>query len=131
MKYRLMDALACPACRQFPLELIILSEEKLEGVEAPEGFRCNDYCGLEKKFIKDIPGELRCRECFSYEIVEGVLYCPSCGRWYPIINKIPRLLPDQIREKTRKAELAFLRKHRGKLPEKIVLEGKPFNLSST
>jgi len=129
MKYRLMDVLACPICKTFPLELMVLSERLLEGVEAPEGFSCHDYCGLERKPVKDISGELRCRECFAHEVEEGVLYCPGCGRWYPIIDDIPRLLPDQIRERTREVELAFLRKHREKLPDKVVLEGKPFNLS--
>ncbi len=32
------------------------------------------------------------------EIVEGMLTCPECGRWYPIIDEIPELLPDDLRE---------------------------------
>ncbi len=131
MKYRLMDVLACPMCKKFPLELLVLSEREIEGAEAPEGFRCSDYCGLERAFLKELGREPDCRSCFAREIVEGVLYCPGCGRWYPIIDEIPRLLPDHIREKEemRKVEMAFLRRHAGELPEKITKEGKPFNLS--
>ena len=129
MKYRLMDVLACPMCKHFPLELLVLSERELEGVEAPEGFRCSDYCGLERKFLKELDHEPDCRACFTREVVEGVLYCPGCGRWYPIIDEIPRLLPDHIRERTKQSELAFLRKHQDKLPEKVVRQGKPFSLS--
>ena len=131
MKYRLMDVLACPMCKKFPLELIVLSERELEGVEAPKGFRCSDYCGLKRAFLKDLGKEPDCRSCFSREIVEGVLYCPECGRWYPIIDEIPRLLPDRIRQEKeiKKVELDFLKKHADELPDKITREGKPFNLS--
>lgn len=30
-------------------------------------------------------------------ISEGVLKCPKCARWYPIIDEIPRMLPDGMR----------------------------------
>ena len=129
MKYRLMDVLACPECKHFPLELVVLSERELEGVKAPEGFRCELYCGLNRAFLKELGQEPDCGRCFAREVVEGVLYCPGCGRWYPIIDEIPRLLPDHIREaKMKKDELAFLRRHADELPDKITREGKPYNL---
>ena len=28
----------------------------------------------------------------------GLLLCGRCKRWYPIINGIPRMLPDEFRE---------------------------------
>ena len=132
MKYRLMDILACPMCKSFPLELIVLSERSLEGVEAPEGFRCSEYCGLKRSFLRELAGEPDCRGCFKLEVVEGVLYCPDCGRWYPIIDEIPRMLPDKLREKKeiKDVELAFLRKHADELPDKIVREGRPFSLQA-
>ena len=47
---------------------------------------------------------LRCPECTGHltlrafeetsEVEDGVLTCDSCGRTFPIINAIPRLLPD-------------------------------------
>ena len=61
------------------------------------------------------------------EIVEGMLVCPKCSRWYPIKDEIPELLPDELRNKRR--ELPFLRKWKDKIPERIESEGKPFNLS--
>jgi len=32
------------------------------------------------------------------EIVYGIILCKTCKRWYPIINGIPHLLPDELRK---------------------------------
>ncbi|RJS74376.1 Trm112 family protein [Candidatus Bathyarchaeota archaeon] len=89
MKRRLMDILACPIDKYYPLELHVFEEKE--------------------------------------EIVEGVIVCPKCLRWYPIRDEIPELLPDQLRDK--KEEIDFLQKWKTKIPEKILREGKPFNLA--
>jgi len=60
------------------------------------------------------------------EIVEGLIVCPKCLRWYPIRDEIPEMLPDQLRN--REEEISFLKKWKDKIPSKIVREGKPFNL---
>lgn len=62
------------------------------------------------------------------EIVEGMIVCPECLRWYPIREEIPEMLPDELRKENE--DLPFLRKWKGKIPEKIQLEGKPFNIGS-
>jgi len=67
--------------------------------------------GILKRWLMDIlacpidkhhPLELHVFE-EKDEIVEGLIVCPKCLRWYPI---------------------------RDEIPEKILLEGKPFNLKS-
>ncbi|MCS7123985.1 MAG: Trm112 family protein [Candidatus Bathyarchaeota archaeon] len=60
------------------------------------------------------------------EIVEGLIICPKCLRWYPVKDEIPEMLPDELRKKSE--DLPFLQKWREKIPEKILFEGKPFNL---
>lgn len=60
------------------------------------------------------------------EIEEGVLMCEDCGRWYPIIETIPHMLPDDLREE--KEDRAFLKKWKKELPEGVLSKGKPFNL---
>ncbi|MGV9200788.1 MAG: Trm112 family protein [Promethearchaeia archaeon] len=40
------------------------------------------------------------------EIESGLLFCKECNRWFPIIETIPQMLPDQYRD--RKKELKFL-----------------------
>lgn len=88
IKRRLMDILACPIDKYYPLQLYVFEERK--------------------------------------EIVEGLIVCPKCLRWYPIRDEIPELLPDELREKKR--EISFLEKWREDIPEEILLNGKPFNL---
>ncbi len=60
------------------------------------------------------------------EIVEGLIVCPKCLRWYPIRDEIPEMLPDELRKADE--DLPFLKKWKGQAPPKIVSEGKPFNL---
>lgn len=62
------------------------------------------------------------------EIVEGLIVCPKCNRFYPIIDEIPHMLPDELRNK--EDDLKFLKKWREKIPEKIIKNGKPFNLKN-
>lgn len=60
------------------------------------------------------------------EIEEGVLYCPECSRFYPIVNTIPVMLPDELRKKGE--ELAFLEGWKDHLPDKIVNKAKPWHI---
>ncbi len=62
------------------------------------------------------------------EIVEGMIICTSCNRWYPIIDEIPHMLPDDHRSK--KEDIAFLQRWEKNVPDDIKNEGKPFNLKS-
>jgi len=88
-KRKLMDILACPIDKYYPLELHVFQEKE--------------------------------------EIVDGVIICPKCMRWYPIRDEIPEMLPDELREE--KDDVPFMKKWKDRFPSKIVKEGKPFNLS--
>lgn len=129
MKYRLMDLLACPMCRHFPLELHIISKKEYPSRKLPsEPPLCELYCAYQNKYIKELSSRPPCEECIKWEVEEGAIYCPSCGRWYPIIDSIPHMLPDYIREKEKQDELDFLERNKDRLPEKIVYKGKPHSL---
>ncbi len=59
-------------------------------------------------------------------VSEGALFCPKCSRFYPIIEEIPIMLPDELRDK--KLEIEFLKNHKDRLPEKISKSGLPWHL---
>ena len=90
VRRRLLDILACPMDKYYPLRL------------------------LEFEAKEDL-------------ISEGVLICSKCGRYYPIIDEIPVMLPDELRSKDE--DLQFLRRWGAKLPPEVVSSGKPYNLS--
>jgi len=132
VKYRLLNYLACPYCRDkgFPLKLIVIETKVYEKRSLPPDVKkplCDLYCAKLGKYVKEVEGELPCEECIKIEVATGVLYCPNCLRWYPIIEEIPRLLPDNYRNKNE--DLEFLRRYSEKIPDDIKLRGKPFNLS--
>ncbi|AIF84361.1 hypothetical protein NTE_02308 [Candidatus Nitrososphaera evergladensis SR1] len=60
------------------------------------------------------------------EIREGVLACAKCGRYYPIMEEIPVMLPDELRNKER--DVGFLQRWQAKIPEKILRQGNPWHL---
>lgn len=85
----MLDILACPIDKHYPLELF---EVKAEG---------------------DI-------------VVDGALVCTDCNRYYPIIDEIPVMLPDDLRN--RNEDVEFLTKFKDRLPDKIVKTGRPTHL---
>jgi len=89
MNKKMLDILACPIDKYFPLEI------------------------FETKTREDL-------------VLEGVLYCTECSRFYPIIEEIPIMLPDELRDK--KQDLDFLKKNQEKLPEKIIKQSSPWHL---
>lgn len=90
MRRRLLDILACPIDKYYPLRLVELRSE----------------------------GE---------KIIDGVLLCDRCGRYYPIIDEIPVMLPDELRNK--KEDTDFLTRWKSALPAELTQRGLPHNLS--
>jgi uncharacterized protein YbaR (Trm112 family) len=91
MQRKLLDILACPIDKHYPLEMI----------------------------------EFNVRE--TNVVVDGVLLCSQCGRYYPIVDEIPVMLPDSLRN--RKEDISFLERWGSRLPESVVHGGKPWNLA--
>ena len=59
-------------------------------------------------------------------VSEGALFCSKCSRFYPIIEEIPIMLPDELRNKEQ--EIQFLTSNKKTLPEKIISMAKPWHL---
>jgi len=87
---KLLDILACPIDKHYPLDLIELNSA-------------------------------------GDKIIEGVISCSQCKRYYPIIDEIPVMLPDELRNK--KDDLDFLVRWKERLPAWMVTEGLPNHLS--
>jgi len=83
---------------------------------------------VQNQLIDDIIAEIYLLNWYFQfsEIEEGVIFCEKCSRWYPIIETIPQMLPDDLREE--EAEKSFLRNWESKIPQQITEEGNPFNL---
>ena len=60
------------------------------------------------------------------KITDGALYCQKCSRFFLIVDEIPIMLPDELRDK--KQEIEFLKRNIKELPEKIVKQGSPWHL---
>ena len=89
MNKKMLEILACPIDKHFPLE-IFESESK------------------------------------DQIVLEGVIYCTKCSRFYPIIEEIPIMLPDELRDKNQ--DIEFLKRNRSLLPEKITKQASPWHL---
>ncbi len=75
---------------------------------------------------KNHPLELFAINENSDVVSEGVLFCTKCSRFYPVMDNIPIMLPDDLRDKQQ--EIKFLKENKAKLPEKIIINGKPWHL---
>ena len=95
MRRSMLDILACPIDKYYPLELI-----EIDTVE-------------DKTIDENV-------------IIEGVLFCSQCSRFYPIIEEIPVMLPDELRDKDK--DIQFLQKWHEKIPSKITKNGLPWHL---
>ena len=95
MRRSMLDILACPIDKYYPLELIEIDT-------------------VEDKIIDE------------NVIIEGVLFCSQCSRFYPIIEEIPVMLPDELRDKEK--DIQFLQKCHEKIPSKIIKNGHPWHL---
>jgi uncharacterized protein YbaR (Trm112 family) len=123
MKHRLMDLLACPLDKSWPLKLEIIEEETEEqeiSLPIENKFTdviCNFYCNFKKFNLvntqEDGSEEIKskeeiaqhvtlndCKSCFQIEIQSGKLYCSAKEEHiYEIKEGIPIMLSqDQIEE---------------------------------
>lgn len=61
------------------------------------------------------------------EIESGLLFCEKCNRWFPIIETIPQMLPDEYRDETK--ETGWIKSKEDLLDEAFIKQDlKPFNI---
>lgn len=117
--------------KNYPLDLIELHVKEFENDNLRDIKFPNDDKNKNTKTNNitvnqenDIRGEVKKDKVIV--IIEGILYCKKCLRFYPIIDEIPIMLPDELREKEK--DLEFLNKWKNNIPQKILNNANPWHL---
>ncbi|MFB5599787.1 MAG: Trm112 family protein [Nitrososphaeraceae archaeon] len=127
MKKNLLDILACPIDKNYPLELIELDvKDEIYTVKNKLDKDEHNNEDDDNQFKDTEIGENQLHEEKVSVIIDGILYCDKCFRFYPIIDEIPIMLPDELREKEK--DIRFLERWRKNIPEKILKFAKPWHL---
>jgi uncharacterized protein YbaR (Trm112 family) len=131
MKRHMLDILACPMDKNYPLDLMELQVKEFEDDNLRESKFPNDDKNTKKNNLtlnqdNDIRGDVNKDKEKVIIIIEGILYCKKCLRFYPIIDEIPIMLPDELREKEK--DLQFLNKWKSNIPQKILNNANPWHL---
>jgi len=90
LKFRLLDVLICPKCKNFPFSLMNYTTESVKVRKKPKMALCNNFCGMKGKSPSEIDSS-ECKICMGKEIVAGELVCQSCGARYGIFEGVPFL----------------------------------------
>jgi uncharacterized protein YbaR (Trm112 family) len=87
--------------------------------------------GEEKKLLQELIPEMHLLNWYFFltEVDEALIGCKKCHRWYPVIETIPHMLPDDLRNADE--DVAFLKKWDSRLGEDVLSEGKPFNMKTS
>ena len=97
MKKSMLNILACPIDKHYPLELLEFTSTNIDEYDV------------------------------RYEVIDmGILFCIKCTRFYPIIEQIPVMLPDDLRDKEK--DLEFLQRWRSDIPSNILHNAMPWHL---
>jgi len=129
MKNRLMDVLACPICKNYPLELHVFETTPTKGKTEEPKSTCELFCSYEKVKPSEIDKRVileQCRQCSGTIIKSGIIICNRCKRWYPIVEEIPVMLPDDLRDV--QDDINFLKMFSNKIPEDTLKRGLPTHL---
>ena len=133
----MLDILACPMDKNYPLDLIEFHVKEFENnnlrnLRESKFKFSNDNKKIKKNNLTFSQEFDDIREAINKDkekvivIVEGILYCKKCLRFYPIIDEIPIMLPDELREKEK--DLEFLNKWKNNIPQKILDNANPWHL---
>jgi uncharacterized protein YbaR (Trm112 family)/SAM-dependent methyltransferase len=115
VRYSLLRFIACPHC-QSELATFTLSEAASE--IAPDRLAASNRVPaaagglgplpewrpgsrLSDVLRRHAPLESAPERNAQVELVEGLLICGACGRWYPVWGSIPELIPDHLRSPER------------------------------
>jgi uncharacterized protein YbaR (Trm112 family) len=132
MNKKLLEILVCPFDKVTPLELIefesasdsqaqtIEGEKSVPNISDPA--RPNHSTHITREKAHSFQNETLQQTEIVYE---GLLLCKSCQRFYPIVEEIPIILPDELRDK--KKDIEFLNKWKERIPVDLLTNLKPWS----
>lgn len=104
MKHRLVDLLRC-GCGRSDFTLQKNTERNIPFPDKLETVKCANYCAFRDRSAASVTAA-DCNECYTREVDSGQLTC-VCGKTYPIVRGIPRLLPESMAHDLKKAQETF------------------------
>jgi ubiquinone/menaquinone biosynthesis C-methylase UbiE/uncharacterized protein YbaR (Trm112 family) len=106
MKYRLVDLIE-PLSEQSQLRVKVTGETGVSFNQTIDTVKCKSFCAFKNGRVPEVgvtPAD--CAKCYSREILEGELVSDAGSR-YPIVNGIPRMVPDDVRGFLEKNKATF------------------------
>lgn len=116
MRFYFLELLACPKCKSTNIALHVLREEARDVSSPVEKLKCRRFCGLYEKPASEVSLE-ECERCVKRVVVDGVIICRDCGRWYPVVDTIPVMLTDKYRGGSE--DRSFLKKYWSLIPDEL------------
>ena len=130
MNKKLLDILVCPFDKVTPLELLEFVMKPTTPVQIQEKYELvNEDGSITDKNDKNIEeGQINISSASINDpsdiVIEGILLCKTCTRFYPIMQEIPIILPDELRDK--KKDIEFLTKWSKSIPQDLLKSLKPW-----
>ncbi len=128
MKKNLLDILACPLDKNYPLELFEFNTKEIHAKNNEDQQHRPSPQKIDNKFNDKIEQNENTTTTtdITTVIIDGMLYCNKCNRFYPIVEEIPILLPDDLRDKNK--DIEFLNKWKNKISKDILGKLKPWSI---
>ena len=127
---RMLDVLVCPFDKESELELFEFKTRPMGNIAQSGEIKSGSEFGLKSNDNRARDSTVKLSNAVDIDndvvIEDGMLFCNSCLRFYPIVEEIPIILPDELRDKNN--DLDILRKWSDSLPEKVVKRSLPWHL---
>jgi uncharacterized protein YbaR (Trm112 family) len=126
----MLDVLVCPFDKESELELFEFKTRPMGNIAQSGEIKSGSESGLKSNDNRARDSTVKLSNAVDIDndvvIEDGMLFCNSCLRFYPIVEEIPIILPDELRDKNN--DLDILRKWSDSLPEKVVKRSLPWHL---
>jgi uncharacterized protein YbaR (Trm112 family) len=126
----MLDVLVCPFDKESGLELFEFKTRPMGNISQSGEIKSGSESGLKSNDSRARDSTVKPSNVVDIDndvvIEDGMLFCNSCLRFYPIVEEIPIILPDELRDKNN--DLDILRKWSDSLPEKVVKRSLPWHL---